>query len=625
MTDSNSDTESLTDRMKSTRRAFLSALGAGAGAAAIGSASLQDGGGDDGVQAAGLSTSLTEQHRRSHYVTTPGSALDTSVLKTGEKVHVTDTGEYFVWDGNAKQHPPIGSSSQPVPSFHTDEARTRNLHAMAPSHQLAGRGLAGQTVTFETEYVGSLFGSDYYDPLVVHHTHFTDNQYRVIAQNVSTNDHELHKTPDPTDKSAYTLIESDILPNRQTGGGYSLQDHVVLPDGRFALYESIDDANGIGTAVWTGESLTDLTNHGRVLDWPDCGAFLDHDGTIHIYPEGSQLAGEPSSDILRHYTTPWTDLTTATRQADAIDVSAENWHTGDPDIIQVGGYYYMFMDRTVSHPTYQIAVARSTNLTDWTLVNDAITLTKGGDIAITQMGGRLVGLTEFDGSDEAGIGARWLTPVPDAVGVQEARTTGFDIEWHPHSLEGVTTAVSGSGSAPAINAGTGAVELVTGATDNSHSTFQVFRYYNWSADGRTPSWERDRTFVADVDFKDTQDRLYIVTGSLAKDDKTGRHVGFAMKNGDLIGTVGNGTSETTTTLVSGASTGQKHLRAEYRSQNSPKVEFYVGGVKQGEITSGLPGSRTDSFRVLHAIAENADSGASSRQMNVFGARIIQHW
>jgi hypothetical protein len=209
--------------------------------------------------------------------------------------------------------------------------------------------------------------------------------------------HHLYRTPD---FESFSEISSNLGYNVDT-----LQDHVVV-DGEFYVYATAGgDAR---TEVLTGSSLTNLTNQGTVMSEPDCGAFYEEGaGTIHVYPEDSDTASGVSSEKLSHWTSPETDPTNATQQADALDLTGKPYKTGDPEIVSIGDWSYLFFDRVESHPAYRIGLAASRDLDTFEVISDAINPdAKGGDICISRYQDQYVGMTEYTGSGESGVG-KW--------------------------------------------------------------------------------------------------------------------------------------------------------------------------------------------------------------------------
>jgi len=177
-------------------------------------------------------------------------------------------------------------------------------------------------------------------------------------------------------------------------------------DGRYYLFRTLEEER---TELWTGESLTNLTNRGVVLDEADTGGFYDPEaGVWHIYyqkerPEATADRYGPTTDLLVHATSRngrnWT------RQSVALNVSDEPWKAGDPDVVQVGDRYYMFLDQTTEHPVYHVHLAVSENLSRFETAG-RVTDTCGGDAKVRYMpdSGSFVMLTEFAGDDISGVG-----------------------------------------------------------------------------------------------------------------------------------------------------------------------------------------------------------------------------
>ncbi len=358
--------------------------------------------------------------------------------------------------------------------------------------------------------------SDGFDPLVFHKRHFDDDQYRVLFKNdpFGVDETQLWKT---ADFSSWTQVSASIA-----GDADQFEDHIVLPDGTFVLYQSPTPDGG--TSVWTGTELTDLTKQGTPIPEPDGGVFYDRDtGTIHIYTEDQDHTTGPGADKLSHWTTPDDDLLDATKRRDAVDVREKPWHTGDPDIIEIEGTYYMFTDNTTNHPNYRIATLRSDNLYDWSIIQENSTPQRsGGDLTVTRHDGAFVGFTEYDNyADDGtpGVG-RWEvsfrgdeaepgTQVALEGGGEDGRDRSFDatpgesgqpvgmLRLHPDSAGAVLTGVTIQGDAM----GASGVQRV-GLVGSPDSTFDPSED-TWLA---TQTVDGDR-FPSDVTFSGLDDSL----------------------------------------------------------------------------------------------------------------------
>jgi len=188
-------------------------------------------------------------------------------------------------------------------------------------------------------------------------------------------------------------------------------------DGRYYLFRTLREER---TELWTGETLTNLTHRGVVLNEADTGGFYDPETeTWHIYyQQKTDRAAEqgrfgPNSDVFGHAVSEdalhWTDRPVA------LNVSDEPWKAGDPDVLNTDDRYYMFFDQTTNHPNYHIQLAVSDNLSRFRPVG-RVTTTCGGDAKVRYLPGRgeFLMLTEFAGDDLSGIGLN-TSPGPGNV------------------------------------------------------------------------------------------------------------------------------------------------------------------------------------------------------------------
>lgn len=251
---------------------------------------------------------------------------------------------------------------------------------------------------FRAELLGEPFLDSDFDPMLFHRRHFADGEYRVIVQNGTRDERRLYRTPNFQE---FTLDNGDWLPEEEVGGHHSFQDHVVLSDGTFALYQN--DGEG-GTAVWTGPSLDRVQERLTVAYEDDGGAFYDRErDRIHLYTEAREEQRRSSSDRLQHYAMPGDRPLSVVRHGTALD--GLTWSTGDVDLIRVDDHYFMFMDRGGSHPEYGVAVAWSADLHRWRILQSDVTPgVYGGDMVVARHGDHWHGMTEYSGPDHRGIG-----------------------------------------------------------------------------------------------------------------------------------------------------------------------------------------------------------------------------
>lgn len=282
-----------------------------------------------------------------------------------------------------------------------DEARvySRDLSkTQSDINRLYRQGIAGgisYVPVFQEEVL-----SNHTDPLAVYESGRSP-PYLLAANDAANDTTPLYES---SDLSSWTQISADITPSFTDNAGSNLQDYVYV-DGTYYVYGSSSETD---INLFSGPSLDNLTNEGVVLSGKyDCGAFYE-DGTYYLFTEGDdEVSGEPCTNDIALFTSsnpdgPWT------QQPDPIDVNDRAWHTGGPDIEKFGGSYYMFMDRSITHPEYYLALAKSDDLLNWTIIDDCITAYKGGDMEVLDDGSGfpLPAFTETTGNDESGIG-RW--------------------------------------------------------------------------------------------------------------------------------------------------------------------------------------------------------------------------
>lgn len=251
---------------------------------------------------------------------------------------------------------------------------------------------------FRADFLGEPFLDGDFDPMLFHRRHFADGEYRVIVQNGRRGERRLYRTDA---FESFTLLEADWLPSEPVGGPHSFQDHVMLSDGTFVLYQN--DGEG-GTAVWTGPSLHRVRERLTVAYEDDGGAFYDRErDRIHLYTEARESQRRSSSDRLRHYAMPGDRPLSVVRHGGVLDGLSRS--TGDVDVIRVGDHYFMFIDRGGSHPEYGVAVAWSADLHRWWILQSSLTAeVHGGDMVVVRHADHWHGMTEYSGPDHRGIG-----------------------------------------------------------------------------------------------------------------------------------------------------------------------------------------------------------------------------
>ena len=188
----------------------------------------------------------------------------------------------------------------------------------------------------------------------------------------------------------------DDHPTDSWGGGTNYQFGRVAPDGTYRIYGSYNDDV---TDLWTGPDVCSLERVGEVHPNPDCGGFYEPDtNTWHLYYEAEgeiPYEGGPTANALGHSTSisgtgDWEN------QGNIVDLSDFEEHTGDPEVIQVGDTYFMFIDWTADHPDYRQAVMTSSDLHEWEL-HGQVTFEMGGDFTVRYIPDRgdFLALAEF--------------------------------------------------------------------------------------------------------------------------------------------------------------------------------------------------------------------------------------
>jgi len=224
-----------------------------------------------------------------------------------------------------------------------------------------------------------------------------DDEYPYTMSALDVRGDPVHKWWQSEDFENWEQICAyDDHPTDAWGAGTNYQFGRVAPDGSFRIYSSFNDDV---TTLWEGPDVCSLERVGEVYPNPDCGGFYEPDtDTWHLYYEAEgeiPYEGGPTANALGHSTSTsgtdgWED------HGNIVDLSDFDEHTGDPEVIQVGDTYFMFIDWTANHPDYRQAVMTSPDLYDWTL-HDQVTYEMGGDFTVRYIPDReeFVALAEF--------------------------------------------------------------------------------------------------------------------------------------------------------------------------------------------------------------------------------------
>lgn len=148
----------------------------------------------------------------------------------------------------------------------------------------------------------------------------------------------------------------------------------------------------------------------------------------------------------------------------------------------------------------------------------------------------------------------------------------------------------------------GFLALQTGATINHYAYVKKRNAIQYLL----ANWNNARKFKATVYLYAATNNvgfMYLGTGA----SFAGRHIMFLLEDGVLKGSVHNGSSETKVELDdwgAGAYAKTKDLEAIFTP--SSKAEFYIGGYKIDEITTGLPSGITDADYLFYTYLKNTD-------------------
>ncbi len=194
-----------------------------------------------------------------------------------------------------------------------------------------------------------------------------------------------------------------------------------------------------------------------------------------------------------------------------------------------------------------------------------------------------------------------------------ARTEALVFREGFSSLDGLGVYTSGSG---AVSNQKGGPRITTGSTSGSYAILDSREY-----DYLGPiTFDNDRVLLFGAFLRNgISDRTdYWTTGA---PDDGGKGFGFKVANGDLLGVVHDGNAESTTTLLSGISVGVgRRCRAEFTAGSA--VEFYVGGAKEGEITTSLPsGTPSTPYQTFRFRVDN--SAAVTRGTDLADVTVVQ--
>lgn len=188
------------------------------------------------------------------------------------------------------------------------------------------------------------------------------------------------------------------------------------------------------------------------------------------------------------------------------------------------------------------------------------------------------------------------------------------------SSDGFGNPTTGSGSATVVNNN---LRVQTGATDGSTA-----RHIPLHLPGASRGWRWENPtecrFLFDVEDAKVEG-VYVVMGSIDKGSLTNNHIGFGVEsNGDFVGTVADGTTRNTLTIVADAEWSVSQL-FDVRFALDPtndEVEFFHDGESQGTLSSNVPTGTTGAAN-LTLLAFNADTGGSDGKVDLHRVAQVQ--
>lgn len=192
--------------------------------------------------------------------------------------------------------------------------------------------------------------------------------------------------------------------------------------------------------------------------------------------------------------------------------------------------------------------------------------------------------------------------------------------WVGHGAEVMFQSVTtGSGSVNR-NQSNGVIIVDTGSTNGS--TSRMTRNLNPNTAVDPVSWDKNQVFHTAIEVVDDDaDLIGYTTVGRPQNGTEGYGFKFVTEGSTqkLQGVAHDGTSETTTDLTTDPGTGAIELRAVYTTGS--QIEFFVDGVSQGTISSGLPSGTSNNGPMFTLYAEN--TSAVQRRLGVIDVRIHQ--
>jgi len=198
------------------------------------------------------------------------------------------------------------------------------------------------------------------------------------------------------------------------------------------------------------------------------------------------------------------------------------------------------------------------------------------------------------------------------------RSKAYITEVRHESIDSASQLTTGSGK---INNPNLEVEVDTGTTDGSIA--RVTKKIETDIEGNKLDFNADMSISTGFRIVDSDSELigYLTTGEIVNDDQSGIGIKIVTETDPKIqGVVHDGTSESTTDLITNPGTGRFQLRIEFAAGS--EVEWFSDGVSEGTLSSGLPSGSVSGFHGLVEVhAEN--TSAVQRRLRTGQFRVVQ--
>lgn len=176
---------------------------------------------------------------------------------------------------------------------------------------------------------------------------------------------------------------------------------------------------------------------------------------------------------------------------------------------------------------------------------------------------------------------RYTSPYGTLYDSMVNRHVAFDTFFE--SIDGYQTNLVSSGTV-AINAAEGYLKLATSTTNGSSATISKRSFPSFYS-GVRPDFDFEQWLGIEAQVNGVSQGAASEAWLIVGAPGVKRHIGFVSVNGQLFGTIGDGTTETRTELLTDNPAGRRlmahHVPGKY-------AEFWVGDSPRAVLTTGLP-------------------------------------